>query len=68
VKKGEPLAVLWKKDLDETPLATFAEITLEAPADGRIAERNLSVGEIVKPGDVLFQIEVDGSGRATELR
>lgn len=64
VKQGEPLAVL--RSTDQT--GTLVDFILPAPADGRIAERKLSVGEIVKPGDLLFQIEVDGSEQATELR
>ncbi|HEV3342740.1 MAG TPA: efflux RND transporter periplasmic adaptor subunit [Pirellulales bacterium] len=43
---------------DGRPEAT-GEWPLAAPADGTIVERNLSIGEVVNPGDVLFQIEID---------
>jgi biotin carboxyl carrier protein len=40
---------------------TLGEFALAAPADGTIVERNLSVGDVVNPGAILFQIEVDVS-------
>ena len=66
VKKGDTLAVLWNERLVELTAGIpnhpdakiIGQFSLEAPASGTVVEKKVSLGEVVSPGDVLFQIEV----------
>jgi biotin carboxyl carrier protein len=50
-----------EEDKIEGPATTLGEFELAAPVDGRIVERNLSVGDVVNQGAVLFRVERDAS-------
>jgi biotin carboxyl carrier protein len=70
VKKGETLAALFNEALVDMATGGIVrhlvpriagEWSLVAPASGTIVETNVSLGEIVSSGDVLFQIKTDQS-------